>query len=313
VIEPSLTAPAREFFALQTAVVDAAWERTVAAESSQAPGSVKVSVRQCVRAAKHPASLMNYQHTDPVTTTDALSLAAATASLVAVAVVVGGRARLGQGRSVVTATLRALVQLLAVGAVIGVILRTPTLAPLYLLVMVAAAAWTSGRRLRRAPLAVPTAAAALVAGAGISALIVFATRALPLDARTMVPFAAQLIGGSMTATTLAGQRLIDDVASSWDEVEGWLALGATSRQAVQELAPRAAARALVPALDQTRNVGLVVLPGAFVGLLLGGATPLQAGRVQLLVLIGLLAAETVAAVSVTRLLAGRIATTRPLT
>lgn len=246
-----------------------------------------------------------------MTTPDALTLAAALIALVAVAAVVGGTARLGQRRAVVTATGRALVQLLAVGAVIGVILRTPVLAPVYLLVMVATAAWTSGRRLRRVRRAVPVAAAALVAGAGASAVIVFTLQALPLNARTAVPFVAQLIGGSMTATTLAGQRLIDDVDAGWDEVEGWLALGATSRQAVQELAPRAAARALVPALDQTRNVGLVVLPGAFVGLLLGGATPLEAGRVQLLVLVGLLAAETVAAVTITRLLAGRIAQHRP--
>lgn len=242
---------------------------------------------------------------------DVWTLLAALSGLVAVAAVVGGWAGLGQSRAVLTATGRALVQLLAVGAVIGVIFRTPALAPLYLLVMVAAAAWTSGRRLRRASFAVPTAAVALVTGAGSSALIVVGSQALPLDVRTVVPFVAQLIGGAMTATTLAGQRLLDDVDSGWDEVEGWLALGATSRQAVREPARRSAARALVPALDQTRNVGLVVLPGAFVGLLLGGATPLEAGRVQILVLVGLIAAETVAAVTVTHLLATRIAVCRP--
>ena len=73
----------------------------------------------------------------------------------------------------------------------------------------------------------------------------------------------------------------------------------------------AAARSLVPALDQTRNVGLVVLPGAYVGLLLGGATPLEAGRLQLLVLIGLLAAETIAALVVTGMVGVRLAVTRP--
>jgi putative ABC transport system permease protein len=242
---------------------------------------------------------------------DVLSLAAALVGLVLIAALIGGRAGLGQSRAVLTATLRALVQLLAVGAVIGVILRTPVLAPVYLLVMLAAAAWTSGGRLRGVPVALPAAAASILTGAGVSVLVVFACQALPFDTRTVVPFAAQLIGGSMTATTLAGQRLIDDVRTSWDEVEGWLAIGATSRQAVQTLAERAAARALAPALDQTRNVGLVVLPGAFVGLLLGGATPLQAGRVQLLVLVGLLCAETLAAVTITWMLSHRIAVTRP--
>ena len=55
-----------------------------------------------------------------------------------------------------------------------------------------------------------------------------------------------------------------------------------------------AATALVPALDQTRTVGLVTLPGAFVGVLLGGGSALEAGAAQLLVLVGLLAAETIA-------------------
>ena len=53
--------------------------------------------------------------------------------------------------------------------------------------------------------------------------------------------------------------------------------------------------ALVPALDQTRTVGLVSLPGAFVGALLGGASASQAARFQVVVLIGLLCAEVITA------------------
>jgi putative ABC transport system permease protein len=60
------------------------------------------------------------------------------------------------------------------------------------------------------------------------------------------------------------------------------------------IAQPVAATALVPALDQTRTVGLVTLPGAYVGVLLGGGSALQAGAAQLLVLVGLLAAEVVA-------------------
>lgn len=63
----------------------------------------------------------------------------------------------------------------------------------------------------------------------------------------------------------------------------------------------AAASALIPPLDQTRTVGLVTLPGAFVGVLLGGGTPLEAGAAQLLVLLGLLAAELLAVWAVTEL------------
>lgn len=243
---------------------------------------------------------------------DPLRLAAALAALLAVAVAVGVAAGLGQGRVVLTAAARAAVQLAAVGLVLVVVLTTPGLAPLYLLSMVAVAAVTSGRRLRRVPRAALAAGVAISAGAAVPALVVAATGALPLTVRALVPFTAQVVGGAMTATTLAGARLLDDVDAGWHEVEGWLALGATGPQAVAGPARRAAAGALVPALDQTASVGLVTLPGAYVGLLLAGASPVEAGRVQLLVLVGLVCAETVCAVVVTRLLARRVGDRRPV-
>jgi putative ABC transport system permease protein len=217
----------------------------------------------------------------------------------------------GQTRSIVVAVGRAVVQLAAVGLVIAVIFRTPALTPVYLTSMLAVAAWTSGRRLGGELATLLSCALAIGASAALAAGIVLASGALPLTARTAVPFTAQLIGGAMTATTLAGQRLRDDVAARWELVEGWLALGARPAQAVRPMARTAAARSLVPAIDQTRNVGLVVLPGAYVGLLLAGASPLQAGTVQLLVLVGLLGAESVAAALITRLLATRWGTRRP--
>lgn len=235
----------------------------------------------------------------------------AVALLLAVAVGVDRLAGLGQARQVTVAGVRAVVQLAAVGLVVAAVFRSPVLAPLYLLVVVGAASWTSGRRLGRHRRLVGIAACAITAGAAATAVVVVGTGALAFSAQTAVPFVAQLVGGAMTATSLAGQRFTDDVSAGWAEVEGWLAIGATPTQAVAATGRRAAGRALVPAIDQTRNVGLVVLPGAYVGLLLGGASPLEAGRIQLLVLVGLLAAETIAAVVVTHLLAPVLGAVRP--
>ena len=111
------------------------------------------------------------------------------------------------------------------------------------------------------------------------------------------------VGGAMTASTMAGRRYLAELGTRRAEVEGKLALGATMRQATADLVAVAVAEALVPALDQTRTTGLVTLPGAFVGALFSGASPLQATRFQLVVLVGLLAAESVAAVVLLRLLA----------
>lgn len=240
------------------------------------------------------------------------SLAVASAILLALLLVVGRLGRLDQNRDALVAVARAVVQLSLVGFVIRIVILAPALAPLYLAVMLGVAAYTSSRRLRRVRAAFRSALAAILAGSAAVCAAVAATGALPRDARDLVPFAAQIIGGSMTATTLAALRLRDDVLAGWDLVEAALAIGASPRQAVADLARRSAASALVPALDQTRNVGLVVLPGAYVGLLLGGASPAQAGRVQFLVLLGLLVAESLAAVVVTRLLAGAFGRSKPV-
>ena len=215
--------------------------------------------------------------------------------------------------SVLSAVVRAAAQLAGVGLVIAVIFRTPGLAPVYLTLMLTVASWTSARRLGGGRTTWLACAAAIGTSAAVCAGIVLTCGALPLTARSAVPFTAQLVGGSMTATTLAGQRLRDDVTAGWDQVEAWLALGARPGTAVRPMARTAAARALVPAIDQTRNVGLVVLPGAYVGLLLAGASPVQAGTVQLLVLVGLLAAESVAAAVITWVLSARLGTRRPVT
>jgi putative ABC transport system permease protein len=243
--------------------------------------------------------------------TDQSSLAIAVAVLLAVLLLVGWVGRLGQNRDALVVVARAVVQLAVVGFVIRAVIVRPALAPLYLTLMVGVAAYTSSRRLRGVQRAFSSAAFAIAVGAATVCTVVILTGALPRDARDLVPFAAQVIGGTMTATTLAALRMRDDVLAGWDLVEAFLAVGASPRQAVADVSRKSAARALVPALDQTRNVGLVVLPGAYVGLLLAGASPAEAGRVQFLVLLGLLVAESVAAVLVTRLLATSLGRRKP--
>src|SRR4029453_18639500 len=143
---------------------------------------------------------------------------------------------------------------------------------------------------------------AVTSGAAVTGTVVFATGALPLGVRNLVAVGGITVGGAMTASTLAGRRFLAELGARRAEVEGKLALGATMRHATADLVAVAVAEALVPALAQTRTTGLVALPGAFVGALFGGASPLQTPRFQLVVLVGLLAAESVAAGGLLRVL-----------
>jgi putative ABC transport system permease protein len=205
-------------------------------------------------------------------------------------------------QQVIVAAVRAAVQLAAIGAVLGLVFRFPAAAAVVLLVMLTTATRTAARRLRDFDRAGRAVLLSSLAGALCTLVVAFATGAVAFEVRYVVALGGITLGGTMTACTLAGRQLLSGIRTRRDEVEGWLALGATPRQAVRDIARTAAGEALLPAIDQTRTVGLVTLPGAFVGALFGGASPGFAARFQLVVLVGLLAAEALAAVTLTWLL-----------
>jgi putative ABC transport system permease protein len=228
--------------------------------------------------------------------TPTVRLAVGLVFLAAVAVAVLAVGRVGQRRAVLVASARAAVQLAVVAAALRGVFTAPVFVVLLLAVMFGVATWTAARRLRGTPVAGRAVVLACGAGALVAVGTICGLPVLDRSVRTLVAVSGIVVGGTMTAATLTGRRLTDGLRRRRDEVEAWLALGATPRRAVQAIARDAAAEALVPALDQTRTVGLVTLPGAFVGALLGGASAEGAARFQIVVLVGLLCAESITAV-----------------
>jgi putative ABC transport system permease protein len=219
----------------------------------------------------------------------------ASAAFVLAAAWLAHRQRLGLSRSLLVAALRAAVQLAVVGLLIALVFRVPVLAVAFLAVMVLTASLTSGARMRSLPGArrIAVGAIALPALGATGALL--AVGAFAATPRATIPTAGILIGGAMLATTLTGRRLVEGLADGVEEIEARLSLGDPARDAIAPLTRRAIAGALVPLIDQTRSAGLVTLPGTFVGLVLGGASPATAARVQLTVLLTLLLVQLLSA------------------
>ena len=222
-------------------------------------------------------------------------LAALLVVLTAGAATVTQLAGLGRSRSVVVAAVRAVLQLAAVSLVIGVVLRSLALTAAFLMLMVVVATGTSAHRItdslrpRSWWTAVPILAGVVPA---IGAILL--STVMPIEPVAILPTAGILIGGAMTATSIAGRRATEELTAQRGSYEAALSLGLSRRDGVSLVARDAAGLALVPGLDQTRTVGLVTLPGAFVGVLLAGGSPLQAGAVQLLVLVALLLVQALA-------------------
>ncbi len=227
--------------------------------------------------------------------------------LVALAVTASYAGRLGVERDHLTAALRAAVQLTAVSLVIAAVLGSVWWSLGFALLMFAVASWTSARRVGVPHRQLGWVAAAIAAGTVPVLTLILASGVVPFNGAGVVPPAGLVIGGAVIAAALAGRRAYDGLAAGFGPYEAGLARGMPSRDAAFEVIAPSGREALTPGLDQTRTVGLVTLPGAFVGVLLGGGTPLEAGAAQIMVLIGLMAGQAVTTAVLLRLVAaGRV-------
>jgi putative ABC transport system permease protein len=216
----------------------------------------------------------------------------------------GRWARVGPGLFPLWALGRAVVQLTVVALLLRGILALPWTVAGFVLLMSSTASWTAARRLKELWHGRRTAVLGVLAGALLTLVVIFGLRLVDLQVRYLVAVGGIIIGNSMTAATLAGRNFLRGARARSSEVEAWLSLGATPRQAHEEVGREAVRESLLPTLDQTKSTGLVTLPGAFVGALFGGASPAEAAQFQLVVLAGIALAMTITGIVVTRL-AGR--------
>jgi len=215
------------------------------------------------------------------------------------------RQKFGVEREIGISIMRALVQMFVVAFVIDFVFEQLAWSGVFLLLMLTVATWTSAGRMKGLPNRYAVAGTGIAVAAGTGLLVLFGGRAFPLEPRSLIPIGGMLIGNSMNTVSLAATRMRDEVQSKHMEIEARLSLGVSGKRALQSYIRKVAFNALIPMIDATKNVGLVTLPGAFVGMILGGAEPREAAQVQLVVMFMLLGAVAVAAGVLSWCLTGR--------
>ncbi|MGU3435945.1 ABC transporter permease [Actinomycetes bacterium M1A6_2h] len=220
-----------------------------------------------------------------------ISLAVLCVVMTALAATIYRLTALGRPVVVPAAALRGAAQLAAVSLVLTAALSHLWSSILVLVAMFGAAGFTVFRRAEAGRTGLRL-AVALIAGTGVVLPLMLVSGVVPLDGLALVPVGGIILGGAMSATSLSARRALDALHERHGEVEAALSLGLSERDSRLEVIRQSAGDALLPGLDQTRTVGLVTLPGAFVGVLLASGSAVQAGAVQILVLVGLLLAQT---------------------
>jgi putative ABC transport system permease protein len=201
------------------------------------------------------------------------------------------------------AVVRSFLQLTAVGYVIQAIFDSDSLwlVVLLLAAMVGFGSFTARSRARAVPGALRPIVLALATAAAATIGIVLALGVFDPRPRYVVPVGGMVIGNAMTAAAVSLNRLADEVRGSAARIEATLALGATAWEAVRDLVTRSLRSGMITLIDQTKTTGIVAFPGIFTGSLLAGARPLDAVRLQLILLWTLLGAVALSAVLATGL------------
>ncbi len=222
-------------------------------------------------------------------------VAIAIVSLTALTVLAYAVGRLPGPGAAAIAAARSVVQLSVAAVVITRVVESLRMSLVLLLGMGMVALVTTVRRVG-APGAWPWAALAMVSGLLPVLAIILGTRTVPLQGISLIPIVGILAGNTMNGHTLVCRRSFAALREEKDQYDAALSLGFTRTQAAMGIVHRRVPEALIPGLDQVRTAGVVTLPGAFIGVLLGGGSPGQAAAAQILVLVGIMAAQTITAV-----------------
>lgn len=218
---------------------------------------------------------------------------ALSAAVVAYAVVLLARGRKVHIESeAAVAFVRGLVQIVAVGSVLVIMLRSPRWTGVFLLMgMIVAAGATSAKRAKGLPGSFEVSTYSIACGAGSVIAIMTWLGVIDTAITALIPIGSMLIANAMNTNSLALNRFRSDVLAHVGEIETALALGADPRQSVSPYVQASFEASLIPAIDSLRSLGIVWIPGLMAGMLLSGSRPVYAAIYQFVVLAMIFAAS----------------------
>ena len=206
--------------------------------------------------------------------------------------------RLSLERDILIGTVRAAVQLLAVGYILYFVFHAPSLIFTFLMVavMVGVATQNASRRGKGLPGVQWRVLAALTLTEVVTIGLMLLFRMIQPTPQYVISLSGMIVGNAMVVAGLLLNRLQGEVDARRDELRVLLSLGATPRQAIQDQLRAAVRACMIPAVDSLKTVGLVQLPGMMTGQILAGASPIVAVRYQILIMFSLTSAAALCSI-----------------
>jgi len=203
-------------------------------------------------------------------------------------------------KEIFVSSLRAFLQLLALGFVLSFIFSLTNWLYIfaYILFMTLVASYTARKRGKAIPFAGITSFCSIFISWLITVPLWVAFHVIPIETPQVLAVSGMVIGNAMTSTGLTFHLLQREFAQTKDLIETKLALGFTMYQASQEWIQQTVRTILIPNIDTLKTVGLVQMPGMMTGMILAGSSPYQAVRFQIVIMFSITAVVVISGIIV---------------
>lgn len=212
-------------------------------------------------------------------------------SLVFIALVIDYKEKLGLGKDIFFAAIRAVIQLFIIGYVLSAIFKLDNwlVTSLMVLFIIFNAAFNAGKRANHLDNSFLISLIAIGTGTLVSLSVLFLSGTLKWTPSQIVPITGMIASNAMTAIGVGYRTMQSKFTDQRQQVQEKLTLGATKKQATLPIIRESIKTAMSPSIDSTKTVGLVSLPGMMSGLMFAGIDPTTAIRYQIVVMFMLIA------------------------
>ncbi|GGB34209.1 iron export ABC transporter permease subunit FetB [Virgibacillus dakarensis] len=205
---------------------------------------------------------------------------------------------LGLEKDTLIATVRSIIQLLAVGYILQFVFDSENM--IYILLMITLMVGAAAQNARKKGASIKGITWKLVLTfifvEVLTQSILLGLTITPPTAQYIIPISGMVIGNSMVLGILFLNRFTAEMASHREETELILSLGGTPKQAIHRQLITSIQASTIPTIESQKTIGLVQLPGMMSGQIIAGADPVQAVMFQLLILFLLLTTAVVTSI-----------------
>ncbi|MGY3189102.1 ABC transporter permease [Lysinibacillus sp. TE18511] len=208
--------------------------------------------------------------------------------------------KLGLEKDTILATIRSIIQLLAVGYILKFVFDAQSYMYIFLMVALMIVVATLNARKKGKGIKGITwkIALTLIVIEFVTQGVLLGFNIVPATAQYIIPISGMMIGNSMVLSILFLNRFTAEITSHQNEIELILSLGGTPKQAIHRQLINAVKTSMIPTIESQKTIGLVQLPGMMSGQIIGGADPIQAVQFQLLIIFALLTTATLSSIMI---------------